>query len=169
MRAFFAVKPAPEICLAIDHWRSQNWPLLDKPVPIANFHITLTFLGNITERQLEYLERGAADINQGGFDLELNTLGYWHKPALMWLGSDEAPETLLALAGKTKQLAKSAGLKIDKRSYLPHLTLSRKVTSPPTAALIEPCFACHFERLSLYESITRPTGAQYREITGWNL
>lgn len=169
MRAFFALKPSPEICLAIDHWRSQNWPLLNKPVPIVNFHLTLAFLGEIDERQLEYLEDAVADVYSGCVELNLDTLGYWHKSALLWLGPTQTPPELADLAGQLVQLGKSCGQKMDKRAYHSHLTLARKVTSPPPAAMIEPAFTCLFEEFALYESDTRPTGAQYREVVSWPL
>jgi hypothetical protein len=41
MRSFFALKPDVRTCLTVDSWRVQSWPLLQQPIPIANFHLTL--------------------------------------------------------------------------------------------------------------------------------
>ncbi len=169
MRAFFAIKPAPEICLAIDSWRQRNWPLLEKPVPVANFHITLAFLSEVNDAQLAYLLEAADTIKTPGFELTLDQVGYWHKPALLWLGPSDSPQELTTLAAELKQLARNCKLPTDKKAYKPHLSLARKVHEAPPAAIDEPSFQLRCGEFTLFESDTRPSGAIYREVASWPL
>ena len=55
MRAFFGLSPDPVTKLAIQEWRDKTLPQFNAPVPTANFHVTLAFLGQINPRQLDAL------------------------------------------------------------------------------------------------------------------
>ncbi len=169
MRAFFALKPAAERCLAIERWRQLNWPLLPGPVPVANFHITLAFLGEIDSRRLERLTGRARELRLPGFELELDCLGYWPKPGILWLGPRRWPDSLASLAGALAAAGAAARLKMDRRRYRPHLTLARRLRRPPPAALEPPRLRCDFDSFALYESGGGPRGVVYREVARWPL
>jgi 2'-5' RNA ligase len=169
MRTFFALTPGAETALPIESWRMLNWPLLQRPIPAANFHLTLAFLGDISASQLEYLAQRARGTDAGAITLALDTLGYWSKPQILWLGPASCPQALLDLAGKLRKSAASCGLKMDRRAYRPHLSLARRVSPEPTAALTPPRFNCHFNCFGLYESSQGSGGVRYREIEAWPL
>ena len=77
MRAFFAIEPPAQIKLAIDSWREKALPTFVKAVPPANFHITLAFLGQVNDVQLESLiQQSDALASISGFALSLDHLGY---------------------------------------------------------------------------------------------
>jgi 2'-5' RNA ligase len=169
MRTFFALKPGAETALAIESWRALSWPLLQRPIPAANFHLTLAFLGDIGEAQLECLAGRAGGVDARAISLTLDTLGYWNKPQILWLGPASCPQALLDLASQLKKSATSGGLKIDKRAYRPHLSLARRVSPEPVAALTSPRFNCHFDSFALFESTQVRGGVRYREVESWPL
>jgi 2'-5' RNA ligase len=55
MRAFLGLSPDVKTKLAIELWRNKAFPCFYAPVPAANFHITLAFLGQISPKQLDAL------------------------------------------------------------------------------------------------------------------
>ena len=115
MRLFFGLQLDPQTCLDIDYWAAKSLPPMEHPVPLANFHITLSFLGNVDHRQLEPLYLLADEIRCSTFELELNQTGFWNKPGIFWLGASELPQSLLALAKKLKNLTSKMGFSVDKR------------------------------------------------------
>jgi 2'-5' RNA ligase len=169
MRSFFALKPDVRTCLAIDSWRAQSWPLLQRPVPIANVHLTLAFLGEIDDLQLHGRVAAVDELCFAPIEVELNEVGYWSKSALLWLGPRQVPPALPQLAAKLGELGQSQGQRKDKRRYQPHLTLARRVVEPPPAALIPPRFPCRFETFALYESQPTRNGRAYRTVASWPL
>ena len=87
MRAFFGLSPDIKTKLAIEGWRNKVFPHFDAPVPAANFHVTLAFLGKISPKQLDALCESVNQIDQiHAFDVSLNQIGYWSKPKALWLG-----------------------------------------------------------------------------------
>jgi 2'-5' RNA ligase len=169
MRTFFALEPGPETALAIESWRSLSWPALQRPIPAANFHLTLAFLGDISESQLETLAQRSGELKAGGFELTLDCLGYWNKPQILWLGPSNTPQALQYLATSLGKAAVSSGVKVGKRDYQPHLSLARRVSPEPAAALTQPRFSCHFDSFALYESIRGRDGVRYRAMASWPL
>ena len=169
MRTFFALKPSMVTALAIEAWRQLSWPLLQRPIPAANYHLTLAFLGDISTSQLEYLTECAASLEGGEISLTLDTLGYWNKPQILWLGPAIHPRELLDLAQRLKLSVGNCGLKIEKRTYQPHLSLARRVSPEPAAALTPPQFKCHFDSFALYESQQGRAGVHYCEVEAWPL
>lgn len=169
MRTFFALKPCAETALAVEAWCQLSWPLLQRPIPAANYHLTLAFLGDIGAGQLEYLAGCAASLDGGVINLALDTLGYWNKPQILWLGPAICPQELLDLAQRLKLSAGNCGLKVERRAYRPHLSLARRVSPEPAAALTPPRFNCHFNSFALYESRQGRAGVHYREVEAWPL
>ena len=55
MRVFFALELDPHTALRISNWRERQLTSIGKPVPVANFHLTLAFLGSLNEPAIERL------------------------------------------------------------------------------------------------------------------
>jgi len=166
MRAFFAITPDADTCLHIQHWCQQNWPALERPVPVQNYHLTLAFLGDITTRQFDNIELWMQQQAAPEFSLSLDQLGYWPDSHVLWIGPSSAPAALQQLAKDCNQAAARNGIKVTKKRYQPHLTLARRVTQPPAAALIDASFDFVIDGFQLYESSRRAQGPLYSEVLG---
>ncbi|MGY0562978.1 MAG: RNA 2',3'-cyclic phosphodiesterase [Paraglaciecola chathamensis] len=168
MRAFFALTPPPSSKLAIDAWREKAFPHFFSPVKASNLHITLAFLGEITENHLDALSQYVdSHLNMQCFSITLDYVGYWSKPKALWLGNTALPKEQLELVDCLQKAAATCGIKMQKRDYISHLTLARKCHENPPAALIEPNFMFLNTELTLYESVSSPHGVLYRPILSW--
>ena len=169
MRLFFGLPLGQQTCLDIDRWVTRSLPPMAHPVPLANFHITLVFLGNVDGGRLEQLNASADDVRCPKFELTLNEAGFWNKPSIFWLGWSETPQPLLTLSKKLKYIANQMGCSVEKKRYQPHVTLARRCALPPPAAIEAPCFPASFDHFSLYESVTTRSGMRYDVIETWPL
>jgi 2'-5' RNA ligase len=170
MRAFFGLAPDVKTKLAIEVWRNKAFLHFGAPVPAANFHVTLAFLGQISHKQLDALCDGVnqmAEIHT--FDVSLNQVGYWSKPKALWLGCKDTQNAHLELAKTLSQISNSIGLQLPKQDYIAHLTLARKCSVNPPAALIEPIFTWRNAEFHLYESVSGRKGVSYHIRQTWPL
>ena len=170
MRAFFAIEPPAHIKLAIENWREKALPTFQKPVPPANFHITLAFLGQVNDVQLDSLIQGCEDLTSTpGFSLSLDHLGYWPKPKALWLGCHDVAAAHIKLVDQLTKISLKSTITMQKRAYIPHLTLVRKCTENPPAPLIEPVFSFKVDEFHLFESVSTSHGVVYKQRKTWKL
>lgn len=98
-------------------------------VPSKNIHLTLIFLGDVSETNVDMITE--IITTQGGqqspFEMSIGSLGAFPNmshPRVIWVGV-EAPEELMTLRRKIASETTRLGYKIEDRSYSPHLTLGR--------------------------------------------
>lgn len=173
MRLFFALVPPAELAAEIASWRLRYLSADGREVPVANLHITLAFLGEISPHRLEQLccntDELLAKEDPRLQALTLDETGYWPKPGILWLGPSRWPDSLTRLAGQLQTRGAAAGGRGKAGAYRPHITLFRGCERPPPAALARPdlCFPC--ADLALLESRNGRRGVQYRDVANWQL
>lgn len=171
MRLFFALEAEPDTARAIADWRDTRLVADGRPVPAANFHITLAFVGDLPHTKSERLA-GAVD-NWGaavaGGDLVLDSPGYWPTVGIFWLGPARWPEALDDLAAKLRSLSSAAGARRDGKAFRPHVTLFRRCEQPPPAPAALPAISWHYSHFSLMESVQGKSGVSYRPLASWAL
>ena len=169
MRTFLALALDADAALAIDEWRAHHWPLDASEVPLQNLHLTLCFLGEVDEARLERVasaldERVAEPL---GLELTLDEPIWRTDDAMTWLMPSEPPAALNALVKRLRGVAGRAGIRVDKRTFRPHVTLARRVERPPPPPLSAPRVHCRFEQVTLFESILARGGVRYRDLADW--
>ena len=126
-RLFFALWPDEEIRTKIEtvakQFKEENLRLVKK----SNLHITLEFLGEVSEVDQQALETKVSELSCESFDIELTHVGWWKKPQILWIGTTHIPKPLLTLVKSIRKCVKQQGLKPDNREYKPHVTFARKV------------------------------------------
>jgi len=126
-RIFFALWPDSEtrssLCTITQQFEDEKLRLLKK----SNLHITLEFLGEVAEDDLQQLVEKSSCIQAQSFEIELTRIGWWRKPGVLWIGTHHIPEQLIHLVESIKQIVEQQGLETDKRPYEPHVTIARKV------------------------------------------
>lgn len=173
MRLFFALEPDRQNAIDIADWRDRQLPCTGRAVPTANLHITLAFLGEISNHRLErlclsvdeYLQRHPA----GSGALKLDQVGYWPKPRILWLGPSDWPEDLNQLAAGLAQLGSIEGGKRKRGAFQPHITLFRGCDRAPSAPASPPAFALPYRDFALMESRQGRRGVSYHPLAHWSL
>jgi len=170
VRLFFALGLNPVDATKIGDWRDRQFPGMARAVPLGNLHITLAFLGELDGQRLETLCENVDELALGGpLELTLDTIGYWHKPGICWLGPTQWPDRLNRIASRLDELGVAQGGKRARSRYQPHLTLLRGCQSPPPAPLESPRFKMRFADFSLFESRQRKHRVHYESLADWRL
>ncbi|MCD8141380.1 MAG: RNA 2',3'-cyclic phosphodiesterase [Planctomycetaceae bacterium] len=127
---------------------------LVKWVKTENLHLTLRFLGDVKENDLEELfdalEEGVAGIEP--FALEMRGIGAfpnWRHPRVVWAGCGDGTEEAVDLAAAVEEVCVDLGYEAEKRPFRPHLTLGR-VKLPADARGLEETVAAMGERVFGY-------------------
>ena len=151
-----------------DHNSSQD-PALPYAVPAANFHITLSFLGEINHRQHEALIYELDQLVSEPFSLTLDATGLWNGPKILFAAPTETPKALSELAKQSRKAARKAAIEVESRDYKPHVTLVRKATSSLPLPLYSPNVDVHVSAFHLFESVSTPQGVTYPIRQSWPL
>lgn len=176
LRLFFALWPSPAHRRALAVAAGPVVAAVEgQPVPAANLHVTLAFLGPVPGRTFVLLvEIGG----QGGYppiELDFDRLEYWPKPRVLVAMPSQVPPEGSALVQRLWQRIEPLGFARETRPWRPHLTLARKVRRPPPDELalatgrVPPADDAPRWGLALVESVTLPQGARYRPLAEWPL
>jgi 2'-5' RNA ligase len=173
MRTFFGLEPAASTTLQVADWRDRHLPSAGRPVPPANFHITLAFVGELHRGSLERLSRSVDDWLENrpvpADELLLDRTGYWQKQGILWLGPSHWPQPLARLARKLRSLATGVGARLDRNPFQPHITLFRNYRDAPPAPMTAPSITMQYSDFALFESRQGRQGVSYHPLQCWQL
>lgn len=127
-RLFFALWPDDDLRTRIVRaTRAEVRGTGGKPTPPGNLHMTLHFLGPTPEELIYPLIERVSALPLDPFELTLEQYGYWQGARTLWLGPNETPLPLAELAGDIGRISHELGLPRNRRAFIPHMTLARKV------------------------------------------
>ncbi|MFT5540624.1 MAG: 2'-5' RNA ligase [Alphaproteobacteria bacterium] len=95
--------------------------------PMDNMHLTLCFIGNVPESDFPDINNALVRVRAQAFDLAIEGAGHFARgrvPSMLWAGVAHAP-ALDHLQEKVVVALERAGFDIDRRKYVPHVTLAR--------------------------------------------
>ena len=174
IRAFYAIKLNDEIRDAtqqvIKNLQSLEWSQNVRWVSVENLHITLRFLGDVTESQLDQMNVAFTDKLEtiSPFSIlfkEPRLFPHFRKPKVVAILVPHN-DSLNQLAEILEQCAITAGLEPQTRQFKAHLTLGRCNKSFPKRIKIEPMpfsLTLPVNNVSLYQSILSESGPTYIE------
>lgn len=131
MRLFIAVDYPPAVRSALgDLVRTlvdANLPV--RWTPVESLHLTLRFLGERSEEDIEVLRRVLLDVAADAepFEVGFGPVGAFpspRRPRVIWISVDAGPRLRLLRDELERRLA-AAGFGRDERSFRPHVTLGR--------------------------------------------
>jgi 2'-5' RNA ligase len=177
LRAFIALELSQEIKQAIADYVA---PLraLDKGVSwtkAENVHLTLKFLGDTAQAQIENVKAALREICAGfaPFAAEISGAGVFpneHRPRVLWIGMKESSGKLVECAQRIENECRRLGFAKEERSFSPHLTIGRvKIGKAENVvkALRESPFPARqivFEECTLMRSELHPRGSIYTAL-----
>jgi 2'-5' RNA ligase len=132
VRAFVAVVPPPAALAtageAVNALRGTyagvTW------VPVERMHLTLAFLGDVTDDVAARVGSGLAEAVRDVLPFALRVEGGGAfpraaRPNVLWAGVTGDVDALDALARKAFRVARAAGVAMERTPYVPHLTVAR--------------------------------------------
>ena len=131
--------------------------------PPGNLHITLAFLGPVTEAVLERVVE-VPPIPSAGFSIELDRLGFWRGSRVLWLGPRRQPAALLQLERTLWDALVAVGFERERRPYRAHVTLARK--AKPVEQAVDPV-TWPVSELALVESRPGARHSVYEVLRVW--
>ena len=131
-RVFFALWPDDEVREKIvEAFKlSPQSKLKGRIMRPENLHITLHFIGNVSEEKLDCLDQAAQTIKVEPFEFALDQYGHFYKAKIFWMGCFEIPQRLKKLHEILGEALSNCDYKIDQRPFAPHITLMRKLIKP---------------------------------------
>ncbi len=148
-------------------------------VPPQNMHVTIRFLGQITEPMAYAIKDMLKPITDttNAFEFELTGLGAFpnlDKPRVLWVGVNQGQEAIAKLHDSVYARLVEAGFNFDEKPFTAHVTIGRIKggSSGGITSLIEEDQGNEFGRtaypeLICYRSDLSPKGAEYYAL--WHL
>ncbi|WP_345830589.1 RNA 2',3'-cyclic phosphodiesterase [Erwinia sp. HDF1-3R] len=169
-KLFFGISLPEESRQSIIQWRADTFvDGVGRPVAAANLHLTLAFLGEVSEEKSRALQRLASRIRQAPFTLTLDDAGHWPRSGVVWLGPKRSPRGLLQLAELLRSQAARSGCHQSTMPFHPHVTLLRQATQPVSLPPRNFSWPFRVERFTLFQSIYAKGRTRYSEVAAWTL
>lgn len=183
IRSFLAIELSEELKEALEEVRYR----LDLPqfhvrwVQPKNMHLTLRFLGEIQEQDVQRASQAASNAAAKGAPFRMAVLGLGafpslNSPRVVWVGIDES-RPLLRLEKALSQELELAHFPLPDKTFRPHLTLGRVKSQRGKGELKR-----HLERnqqlsvgqmnvkhFSLIKSELKPSGPVYTQLNRFAL
>lgn len=180
IRSFIAIDLPTKIQTRLDKVSTQLQERLeDVPVrwvPVENIHLTLKFLGDVSESNLEVLKDVLRTVaaNYDKFEISIGGMGAFpqaRRPRVIWIGIESPPE-LASIQRNIESETVHLGYARERRPFSPHLTLARvsrgagardvrKVAEVLNSFKVGFLGVARVEAVRLYRSELQPGGAIY--------
>ena len=168
-RLFFALWPTDQVRGAIVKTISKlPQKIKGRDIKSQNLHITLHFVGLVTEENKDCMHAAAQSISSAAFECNLDHVGHFSRAKIFWMGSREWPAELMQLHNKLGAAIGHCAYQQEKRVYAPHVTLKRKCVNPG-ANPMDFSIPWFVDEFVLVESVTHPSGVEYRVIEKYPL
>ncbi|MBN2368604.1 RNA 2',3'-cyclic phosphodiesterase [Candidatus Woesearchaeota archaeon] len=138
----------------------------------SSFHLTLRFLGEVSDSQKEQIVEKLSGISFPSFTLCTSSLGVFPNNKyirVVWLGLENSEE-LKILQKNIESSLSSFSFRKD-FAFHPHITLARVSNVDNKSAFLDKmrglshrkaCF--EVDRFTLYESVLKPQGPEYKKL-----
>jgi 2'-5' RNA ligase len=157
-----------------------------------SLHVTLKFIGEKSEEEVEKIKRALETIEAGTFEVNFRAYGFFpsaRAPRVFWVGTEGGPK-LTSLAARVDETLAQLNVPKEEHVFSPHLTVARgarnsgsprqpKADRPnlgfeqlqgKLAALPTPEFGTMTSReFFLYRSQPSPGGSKYTKLAGFGL
>jgi len=179
MRAFIAIELSEPIRDALAKTQtSLKYAGADvKWIGKDNIHLTLKFLGEISEDKAEQVATALDDITKETkpFDISLKDLGAFpaiDHPRVIWVGLDKGAKESTELAKKIDEALSKLGFQEESRPFAAHLTIGRVRSGLNRTALVEKMKSYQLSAISfqliksiaLFKSTFTPKGPIYVKL-----
>ena len=137
-------------------------------IPDEELHLTLAFIGAVSEERLEHLLKPPSEIFPPAFLLTLDDWGLWTRKGIGWTGPSVVPASLRRLAEKLDSWLRAEGFDLERRTFAAHVTLvrhARPVALPTFGTSIH----WHVGDIALMNSAVTADSARYTVLGKYSL
>lgn len=147
-------------------------------VPQQNLHLTLCFFGDVTGGKVDDLHAALSTIHAEGFDLWLDGVDVFGHEKVRQVYARVRPEPALThLHDKVGVAARRAGIVVERKRFVPHVTLARMKPTRGDDRLSRWMIAgaallagpIRVEGFQLYRSTLTPGGPTYSVLADYAL
>lgn len=139
-----------------------------KAVIPDNLHMTLHFIGSISPEVLQALQVSLDSVRCKPFEIQVNTVGCFPKPQVVWLGLKNIPPELSELEQQTAACVEQSVENYQRIDYQPHITLFRKAKASMEQADFSE-INWPVKSFALMESKSHAEGVRYHVLKEWLL
>jgi 2'-5' RNA ligase len=180
IRSFLAFELPPDIKRTVKHvsedMRRSELDL--KWVNVDNIHLTVVFMGNIRNEDVQAIGEEIEDVCLGFVPFEISLKGagvfpHTRRPRVLWLGLEMETERVSSFRNSLQERLQPYGIKEEKRAFAPHLTLGRFRKPDRCDPLLGDIISrykdikgavCRLEELVMFKSELKPGGAEYTKL-----
>ena len=175
LRMFFALAPtAAQKLEAVAQAAPLVAQLQGQPVPVANVHATVLFVGAIPPEKLDALRAVAAEVRARPISLTFDVIEHWETPKILCATSSRDSSVASPLMMSLAEATIAAGFSPDIKPFRAHLTLARKISAeqaekfswpqPLASSIVMRC-----EEFLLMQSRRDESGSVYSAVDSWPL
>jgi 2'-5' RNA ligase len=179
MRIFIALDIPAEVRARLTEYMERARSLAPEArwARVEGLHVTLKFVGNVSDERVEQIKTALASIKTAPFDVRFEGIGFFPNPKaarVFWAGVDGGNE-LPGLASTIDAALEKLGVERETKPYHPHLTLARTSARPlrelqPLLSDTPPQFGTMTAReFFLYQSQPQKGGSKYTKLERFRL
>ena len=146
-----------------------------KPVERNNIHLTLKFLGTVSQTKLAEVKTILSHVKFELFPVEIRGAGAFpnmNRMNVIWVGIGEGWSRVQQIFEQTEKLLQEAGFPRETRPFSPHITIARVRSSRrmgEMASFLEHLSSATFgafkaDRVRLKQSVLSPSGPTYSTL-----
>ena len=142
-----------------------------KWIPPENIHLTLSFLGNISNKDLPSLIQSVEKkITSNNFQFTITGTGVFpssKSPKVLWLGISNGIDELTLLQSQVEKSVREFKDNYENNTFIPHISIARikkgprKIDVLPFLNSVYSKIKLDVNSISMYESKLFPEGTQY--------
>ena len=172
-RVFFCISVVSQIKSILSeikftlHYKSS----VIKWIPVENIHLTLSFLGDISNNNIsDLIKLVENNIFISKFQIRISKTGVFpsvKSPKVLWLGLDRGIDQIKILQNQIEELVRKFNKNYEKKLFIPHITIAKikkgspKVDVLPLLNSVYSPIEVEVNSISMYQSQLFRDGAQY--------
>ncbi len=166
MRIFIAVDFSPEEkhAMQLVQEKLKKSGLIGNEIKEEQFHMTLSFIGEVAEDAVKKLKQIVGKISFRPFFITWDSVDYF-KSGEDWISYLATKDTacVTQLAEMVRKTLVYKNIKIDSKKFVPHITLFRRVAEPKPLSLSAP-IKVRVDSVQLMQSELTKEGVKYHSL-----
>jgi RNA 2',3'-cyclic 3'-phosphodiesterase len=165
MRCFIAAWPddaSREKCAELIGRLAAAHPA-SRAIAPANVHLTLAFIGTLEDGRAADLAVACNKLNLNRLTWRLDRLVHFARAGVL-AAAGPPDEGLAASAAAARNLLVELDIDYDRKPFVPHVTLLRKVRHFDGVRSLEPPVPWEVDHIALYRSKPAAGGSQYERV-----